>query len=272
MKLTKQQTARHEDAEALLRQDKLRLDERQFVMEHWNPAACHNIGVNGVFFTPLDMARDAVMFGQSDNTRVLDACAGIGRLAWNVIHTHGCTSRVTCVEINPTFVAVGRKVLPEAEWICGCVFDVLPTLPPFDVAFSNPPYGRVPSVPAVKPFRSAQFAVIDLLVRHTRRGAILIIPDTDHSQENKRNGERATPSSDYLKFIEKYPQAGIAPTSTDRMGYTRFSDTGTQPMICDLWFEGGLNPYLATATATAPETETATPAPEVALEPQLSLF
>lgn len=30
---------------------------------------------------------------------------------------------LVCVELNPRYVEVGHKVLPEAEWICGDIFD-----------------------------------------------------------------------------------------------------------------------------------------------------
>ncbi|MEM6617579.1 MAG: hypothetical protein AAF619_13740, partial [Pseudomonadota bacterium] len=53
-----------------------------------------------------------------------------------------CGTRETelvCVEINPAFVEIGKKMIPEATWICADVFDVLDIeLGHFDCAVSNP--------------------------------------------------------------------------------------------------------------------------------------
>ena len=53
--------------------------------------------------------------------------------------------QITCVEINPRYVEIGKKLLPEATWICADVFDVWQELGRFDTAIANPPYGRVKS-------------------------------------------------------------------------------------------------------------------------------
>ncbi|MEU6719794.1 hypothetical protein ABZ897_50780 [Nonomuraea sp. NPDC046802] len=50
-----------------------------------------------------------------------------------------------CVEKNPHYVAVGQRLLPEATWICGDVFDVLSMgLGRFDTALANPPFILAP--------------------------------------------------------------------------------------------------------------------------------
>jgi hypothetical protein len=58
-------------------------------------------------------------------------------------------TELTCVEINPRYFEVGRKLLPEARWINADVFDWRTLdLGRYDVAIANPPFGRVkPSVP-----------------------------------------------------------------------------------------------------------------------------
>ena len=53
-----------------------------------------------------------------------------------------------CVEVNPDYVQVGKKLLPEAHWITGSIFDAgiqreLAAWGVFDVAISNPPFGRI---------------------------------------------------------------------------------------------------------------------------------
>jgi len=74
---------------------------------------------------------------------VADLCAGIGTLAFAYTHfrCYARTARMVCVEINPAYVDVGRKVLPEATWICAGVFEVWRDLGRFDCAIANPPFG-----------------------------------------------------------------------------------------------------------------------------------
>jgi hypothetical protein len=59
---------------------------------------------------------------------------------------------MTCIELNPRFVEIGKKLLPEANWICSNVFDeqlwkdLTKDLPDnkFDLMLSNPPFGNHP--------------------------------------------------------------------------------------------------------------------------------
>jgi len=39
-------------------------------------------------------------------------------------------------------VEVGKKIMPEANWIIGSIFD-LPNDRIYDVAISNPPFGNI---------------------------------------------------------------------------------------------------------------------------------
>ena len=143
MKLTKQQSKRHEEACRLLEKDGLSLDERWFVIENWHEGATHNTGVLGAYFTPLDLARDFAI--DVVGGRIVDLCAGIGTLAFICLHTRywDRAPRIVCIEINPGYVEVGKKILPEADWICADVFDAWQTVGRFDTAISNPPYGRI---------------------------------------------------------------------------------------------------------------------------------
>src|SRR5512141_773648 len=124
-KINKQDWALHEQAEALLAQADMSLDEREFVVEHWSPLARHNVGAAGIFFTPPELALD-VSAEIGDAPAIIDLCAGTGRLLWPIVHSRPYKEwqRIVALEINPEFVAVGRRVLPEVEWIEGDVFDL----------------------------------------------------------------------------------------------------------------------------------------------------
>src|SRR5207249_941216 len=105
--------------------------------------ASHINSVSGAFFTPPALARDLSI--EVHGRRVIDLCAGIGNLAFAVWHRHDCDrgslTHLTCVEINPDYVAVGKKIIPEATWIQANVFELPKDMGHFDCAISNPPFG-----------------------------------------------------------------------------------------------------------------------------------
>lgn len=172
MSLTKIVARDHRQACALLEKDgPLTLDEKFFVIEHFHEAGDTNYKVLGAHFTPFGLAMDFRY--DIDGPRVLDLCAGIGMLSFAYRHCwdHGDTPPdIVCVEANPRYVDVGRKVLPEAEWICGDVFDldVQAQLKGrhLDTAFGNPPFGKFAMHGEKKPPRYRgglfEYAVIDI--------------------------------------------------------------------------------------------------------------
>lgn len=143
MKLTKEQTRNHDKAEELLQQDELSFDEKYFVLENWLPAATTNITKVASFFTPRMMANDLCY--EAGNGNVIDLCAGIGMLSFQLNRFLDGKVRLTCLEINPDFVKVGKKILPEANWILGDVLDegLIKSLGTFDNVISNPPFGKI---------------------------------------------------------------------------------------------------------------------------------
>lgn len=144
-KLTKVEAKAHQQACDLLKKAWLTEDEKEFVFRNWFESATHVNSAAGAFFTPFDLAMDFAL--DAGGGRIIDLCAGIGMLSYAVL----CRSRyaetaprLTCVEINPAYVEVGRKLVPEAEWICASVFDVIGMgLGWFDSVISNPPFGTV---------------------------------------------------------------------------------------------------------------------------------
>ncbi|MET9879289.1 methyltransferase [Actinacidiphila glaucinigra] len=142
MKLSKQQARDHATARDLVEAHRpLTEDEAEFVLDHWQEAATARNALDGAFFTPAGLGTDLAV--EVVGHRVIDLCAGIGRLAWswrNLARARG-RYEVVCVERNPLYVEVGRKVLPEARWICADIFHLPGDLRTFDTAMANPPFG-----------------------------------------------------------------------------------------------------------------------------------
>jgi predicted RNA methylase len=176
-KLTKQQRKAHAEAETLLTKDRLSDDEKDFVFQNWHEGATHEIGAAGAFFTPWGLAGDFALDGAG--ARVIDLCAGIGVLSYFIHHRSRWGERlseITCVEINPRYVAVGRKLLPEARWINADVFDWRGLdLERYDVAVANLPFGRVKRSGNGRRYRGPEFElhVIDIASQLAERGAFI---------------------------------------------------------------------------------------------------
>lgn len=144
-KLTKAQAKAHNRALEILRQDRLNEADREFVFDNWQEGANHINGQAGAFFTPMGLAWDLAI--DVGGRTILDLCAGIGVLGYAAYH-RGSYDRenprqVTCVEINPAYVEVGRKLLPQARWVCADAFSDLSELGRFDWVVSNPPFGAI---------------------------------------------------------------------------------------------------------------------------------
>ncbi|WP_316227852.1 methyltransferase [Bradyrhizobium sp. SZCCHNR3015] len=142
-KLTKAEAKAHQAACDLLEKDRLTIEERIFVVENWQESAKHINSVTGAFFTPWGLALDFSV--ELAGRRVIDLCAGIGTLslAYFLKCQIAGAPQIVCVEKNPDFVAVGKKVLPEATWITADIFD-LQEIGRFDCAYGNPPFGATP--------------------------------------------------------------------------------------------------------------------------------
>lgn len=180
-KLTKAQTKAHKEALDRLRKDKLSDDDREFIMQNYHPGATHMNGAAGAFFTPPGLANDMVI--DSRGRRILDLCAGIGTLALH--HWYSAQwdrdererQEITCVEINPAYVEIGRKLLPSARWICADVFSLTPQqIGRFDVVISNPPFGQVQRSGSGPRYTGAHFDlhVVDLAAEFADRGTFIL--------------------------------------------------------------------------------------------------
>lgn len=194
MRISKREMASQSRLMSILEQDVLSHEQRNFVLENFNENAHVEIGRCGAFFTTPELANGlAFEIGSSGKPRkLLDLCAGIGSLAYACAEFYGFSgeggwSEIVCVEQNPRFVEIGKKILPQATWICGSVddpdvLDKLREFGTFDVCVSNPPYGVVPSMSGVNPPRykgaQAHFKVIDIAYDFAAYG-VFLLPQSD---------------------------------------------------------------------------------------------
>jgi hypothetical protein len=180
-KLSKAQAKAHQQACDLLAKDVLTEDDKYFVLENWQESAKHINTIAGAFFTPVELARSFSI--EVCGNRVIDLCAGIGGLSF--AYRQKCLwgsvrPEIICIEQNPDYVAVGRKILPEATWIVGDVFSLPAGLGRFDCAISNPPFGATPRNAGQGPrYRGREFEyhVIDIASDLADWG-VFIIPQT----------------------------------------------------------------------------------------------
>lgn len=244
-KLTKAEAKAHAEAVALLDKAELTDEDRIFFMENWQESANHVNSVAGAFFTPPGLARDFAI-DVTNTGRVVDLCAGVGSLSlavlWNGYYSRqeaGESLELVCVELNPDYVEIGRKILPEATWICGSVFD-LPDLGEFDWAISNPPFGNIKTGGDWKGKYTGsdfEFRVIEVASRVARHGTFIIPQNSagfrlsgaryyEHS-DNERDSFRAPK---YQKF---HAQTGIRLDAGCGVDTTYYADDwhGVSPLI-----------------------------------------
>ena len=216
-KITKQQLKRHEQAEEFLWgiDKKLTFDEVAFCLEHWDPRALagKQVSKNQAYFTPMPLALDAGKYIGGEGRRVVDIGAGIGRLAYAVL----CANRwnpqqvqVTAVEINPEYVQVGRRLLPEVTWVQADMYDLSlwQNLPRFDEAVSNPPFSQVltdcdTSWLGYRGPAGLTVAALGLKVAHL--GITLILPQTQtpYRYSGRRPGENVV-TTNHMRYLETF--------------------------------------------------------------------
>ncbi|MFJ3588624.1 methyltransferase [Streptomyces sp. NPDC090231] len=243
-RLSKAQSKMHTQALALVALDRdLTEDEKEFVLEHFQEAATATHNLDGAFFTPESLARDLSIEVSGD--RIIDLCAGIGRLAWACRDLWGRrwnnepARDIVCVEKNPDYVAVGRKILPEATWVCADVLTVPDLgLGEFDTAISNPPFGNIARTGDAPGYSGSRFEyhVIAIAATLAQFGAF-ILPQA--SAPFRYSGEpfyREESDRDCVRFVEQTriqlgPGAGFD-TSIYRTAW-RGTSPKTEVAVCD---------------------------------------
>lgn len=148
-KLTKIETKNHLLAMDLINSDKeLSFEDKEFVLRNYHEGANHIQGQTGTFFTPYDMAYDVILdIGYGDT---VDLCAGIGmlmfchltRLRYYHMNRDDKLPRLVCVELNKDYIEVGKRIMPEVEWIHADILN-MPDIGKFEYSISNPPFGNI---------------------------------------------------------------------------------------------------------------------------------
>ena len=208
-KLTKAEAKKHHEAEQLLDKPEWTHEDREFFTQHWQESANHVNTTAGAFFTPLDYAMDVAL--DIGPGKIVDLCAGIGTLSYAAMLRNGTENvDITCIELNPTYVEIGRKMIPQARWITGDVFQELPALSErFEYAVSNPPFGRIKSDKAGPRYTGPNFEykVIDLAAEYADQGTFVLPQQSAGFQySGVPYYERKEYGREYQKFVK---QTGI---------------------------------------------------------------
>lgn len=214
-KLTKKELSNHNKALEFLTQEHMSWEDKDFVYNNWNEGANHTNSAFGAFFTPLDLAYDfAIDVG---GHRVIDLCAGIGALSyayWNRCAYEEVKPEIICVELNPDYVEVGKKLLPEATWICADALDVLDLgLGKFDTAISNPPFGNIKRTKNSPNYTGKDFEyhIIDIASEIAEYG-VFIVPQMsagfNYSGRNFYERQKSGRAYDFQKKMNMHFEAG----------------------------------------------------------------
>lgn len=203
-RLSKAAIKAHDEAVALLTKDRLDDDEREFVLDNWQESANHVNSAAGAFFTPSALGSDAALFlGLYSGGKVIDLCAGIGCLALSTWWRWGGRSMpldLTCVEVNPAYVEVGRKLLPEARWICASVDSLPADIGRFDAAISNPPFGKTAKIKGPRYSGEDDLAVVDIASDLADYGVFILPAMSVPFQYSGKPTYRERPSPKYERF------------------------------------------------------------------------
>jgi len=234
-KISKDAAKRHKQALDLVHSDKrLSLDDRFFILENFHEGATNMNGLAGAFFTPEGLARD-LSVEVCDSKSIIDLCAGIGGLAFAC---RDKAKRIVCVEQNPEYAAVGKRVMPDAEWIVGDVFS-LGDIGHFDWAISNPPFGAIKTGSNVKgAYTGAKFEyrVIELASKVADNGTFIIPQSSAPFRYSGQQGYSVCIDNECKKFMT---QTGIVLGHNCGLDTSSYLDEwkGVSPMceivVCD---------------------------------------
>ena len=207
MRLSKKQSQRQNQVMELVHSDRrLSENERYFILENYQESAGALNSLSGAFFTPEGLARDFAI-EVSDGVSIIDLCAGIGRLGFALEQK---ATRLVCVEYCEAYIEVGKRVLPDAEWIQGDVFDkeLYRGLGFFDWSVSNPPFGQIKTGKYEGNYRGGlfEYKVIEMGSRISSFGAFIIPQESASFRYSGVQGYREEISDRCRTFMD---QTGI---------------------------------------------------------------
>lgn len=171
MKLTKIESKNHLKALDLVHSDKiLNEDEKYFILENYQESAQSLNALSGAFFTPTGLARDFAI--EVPGGHIIDLCAGIGALSFACEHK---AQSLTCVELNPDYIVVGKRILPHATWVEADAL-TFKLEKQFDFAISNPPFGNIKTSSFKGKYSGSSFEykIIEAASKLAKSGAFII--------------------------------------------------------------------------------------------------
>lgn len=191
----------------------------QYIFTHFHPGSCHDVGKCANFFTPYSDAREVVYAEGSPIGRILEPTAGIGVIADTVLRFALWNNalkniQITCVELVPEFVEIGKILVPEARWIRGNILDVIQDLGEFDHAVGNPPFGKIPSNTSKNGFGNAiEFAILDAIIPRCKHGGSFIMPPGSHGFDFASEGSFIAGNKPvYQRWKKIHPEWKIEPS------------------------------------------------------------
>lgn len=152
-KLSKREISKQVELKELIDSGNLTEDQVEHIYQEFNEGFIGDVTHSSAYFTPLDLAFDFSLMSPTHGV-LLDACAGNGVLSYTAkirdTH-HNNIKQQICIEKNPEFVTIGEKLVPEADWYCGSIFDQQlhqkifkkHGIKQYDSMLSNPPFGTV---------------------------------------------------------------------------------------------------------------------------------
>lgn len=171
MKLSKSELKLQKEVFALIDSDKeLSFEEIEYIYENFNPGFISDVTIHSAYFTPLDLAYDFALFAGRSGV-IVDMCAGIGTLSFaaKTRDTYeGNINQQICIERNPEYLKIGKRLLPYAIWIEGDIFDktiwdnIIQQYGFIDNIISNPPFGKISKSDANRNWLKYTGAEIDI--------------------------------------------------------------------------------------------------------------
>lgn len=166
---------------------------------------------------------------------LLDLCAGIGGLALATLWRGRVDEHdITCIERNPQYIKIGKRLLPEARWIEADAF----TLPDlnlglFDHIISNPPFGHIPISTSPPRYKGKEFdlAIIDLAADYTDHG-VFILPQSHSPFLYSGHYFKPNPAPKITKFLKETGHSLDVGIGIDTSVYKK--DWKTTNIVCEV--------------------------------------